>query len=779
MKLSKVNKTTDSKDIFSSTVEKVTMGIDMANLSHITKLLTELYEFPIEATVREVISNAIDTTKRLNESDRRPIVVSLPNELSPEFIVTDFGEGMSRDVLERVYSQYGTSTKSDDFSQIGAFGLGAKAPLSYCSKFVVSSTKDNWTTEAFLTSTSEGNYCEILESKETGKPNGTTVSIPVVEDDFEKFLIASESYREYNLGVEVDFLGMDNHNKELLNIGSIPVMEDEDGNPVNLDLYYIGNESEFISSILLRDGRGLINFSLSGWTYSDPAYKHGSPSYLIDLKPGVFNFSSSRDNITADSRYLSVMDKIKEEIDVINSKYIEDLVKAGDFDKRTLLEIITRDNLSTYDVNKSIKRLREMGITFNGMNVDEYIEEKDIFNFDLIMKRDYRSKSGKTSSIVEREDNIGNRSLTLFENGVTAAKDNLDWNISPLQTMKIVKTSSNTLMSTQQVILITDIKKGKENKDLKTVIGRSSRLGKTRSSELYFLGTTGKKEEVMEYFKCEHGQSIRSRIEYYTIDEYIELTDKLLTPRVKREDKEFNFFANVESNIDRGSFSWFFSPFKDMYQYSDPSRVFKENHNIILVSERATEISNTKRNDILKLMAQYREKYGDDFNVIYTTLSRITNKNVDIIVENTEAIVLVDFHKSSIRDTIYNKISKLVKPIYYLDNEFTVKSNDENYLRYKYKYFFREFNLLKEFNDEELNNLIKPLTEISKLDMNDNYKIYKEVEVDDNKLSDMIELIEDYLDTHPIINSYELRSDEVFREYIYKKASEDIINLIK
>lgn len=778
MKLSKVNKTTDSKDIFSSTVEKVTMGIDMANLSHITKLLTELYEFPIEATVREVISNAIDTTKRLDESDRLPIEVSLPNELNPEFIVTDFGEGMSRDVLESVYSQYGTSTKSDDFSQIGAFGLGAKAPLSYCSKFVVSSTKDNWTTEAFLTSTSEGNYCEILESKETGKPNGTTVSIPVMEDDFNKFLIASESYREYNLGVEVDFLGMDNHNRELLSIGSIPVMEDEDGNPVNLDLYYIGNESDFISSILLKGGSGIIDFSLSGWTYSDPANKYEKPSYLIDLKPGVFNFSSSRDNITIDSRYHSVMDKIKEEIDIINSKYIEDLVKVGDFDKHTLLEIITNDNLSAYNVSKSIERLREMGITFNGMNVDEYIEEEDIFNFDLIMRRDYRYKSGTTSSIIEMEDNIGNKKLTFFENGLTAVKDNLDWGLSPLQTMNLIKQKAYTY--SQQIILITDINKDNDNKDLRKVIGRSSRLGKEKSSELYFLGTTGKKEKVMEYFKCENRQSMRSRIDYYTIDEYIELTDKLLTPRVKRDEEDFNFFANVESNTDRESFGWYFSPFKDMYQYSDPSTVFKENHNIIIVSERATEASNTERNNIIKLMTQYREKYGDDFNIIYTTLSRITNKNVDVIVENTEAIVLVDFHESSIRDNIYNKISKLIKPINYLDDEFTIKSNDENYLRYKHKYFFdREFNLLKELNNKELNDLIKPLTEISKLDMNDNYKIYKEVAVDDNKLSDMIELIENYLDTHPIVNSYELRSDEVFREYIYKKASEDIINLIK
>lgn len=143
-----------------------------------TILSDTLYRDKKLAVVREVICNAHDAHVMGNCLDR-PIEIILNDE---ELIIKDFGPGIADDRMHPTYCGYGVSTKVDDATQIGGFGLGCKAPFAYSDHFSVTSCHNG---ERSVYSISRGG----VESD--GKPalrrmvkvptdeTGITVSVPL------------------------------------------------------------------------------------------------------------------------------------------------------------------------------------------------------------------------------------------------------------------------------------------------------------------------------------------------------------------------------------------------------------------------------------------------------------------------------------------------------------------------------------------------------------------------------------------------------------------------
>lgn len=162
----------------------------------IMKYLTDLYDDPILAAIRETISNAIDAHTESGTGEKVEIVVSSPNSASPYFEVTDHGVGMSKEVVQNVYTQYGISTKRNDDDAIGGFGLGCKSPLAIEDKFYIATTQDGITLVAEVYKNNSGEFVlDINDEYESGEPNGTTVRInlekthlPTFHDKLRKFL---------------------------------------------------------------------------------------------------------------------------------------------------------------------------------------------------------------------------------------------------------------------------------------------------------------------------------------------------------------------------------------------------------------------------------------------------------------------------------------------------------------------------------------------------------------------------------------------------------------
>lgn len=106
----------------------IAMGIDKAPSSLIIKYITDMYSSPLDAAIRETISNALDASPDYVDAQITP---------SGVFTVCDHGPGMDEEKLANVYTQYGVSDKRGSDDTIGAFGLGAKSPLAYTDTFYV------------------------------------------------------------------------------------------------------------------------------------------------------------------------------------------------------------------------------------------------------------------------------------------------------------------------------------------------------------------------------------------------------------------------------------------------------------------------------------------------------------------------------------------------------------------------------------------------------------------------------------------------------------------
>lgn len=167
------------------------MSVDAHGAAHIMSLLTDLYSDPEGTVLREYISNGLDSHAAAGTSD--PIQVSLPSRLSNNFIVQDFGTGMSAQEVREIYSSYGKSTKRTDFTQIGAYGLGCKSALTMVQSFTLVSVKDGEKTIAAISRGEDGvGEIKILKVSETDEPNGVRVTIPV--SDTSKFLDKAKDF---------------------------------------------------------------------------------------------------------------------------------------------------------------------------------------------------------------------------------------------------------------------------------------------------------------------------------------------------------------------------------------------------------------------------------------------------------------------------------------------------------------------------------------------------------------------------------------------------------
>lgn len=305
----------------SSSISDVAMTISPEAMKHILPRLTDLYLDPVEAVVRETISNAQDATRR--SSGTSPVVVESPDLLSPFLVVSDSGDGMTREQVERTYISYGISSKRDDLSQVGAFGLGAKAPLAYTSEFQVETVRDGELTSISIRREQDGPVAS-LNTVSTNRSNGTRVTVPVRKEDFDRFRNALRTYSRYaGLGGSVPIMidgVLHESTSEYIKIcditldsesgltGGVWVPDPRAGLPFARCL--LKNLRRSFAGMLesdLGDCSGL-SYILNGYEYrSDSRFtgskeENGAALVAVEICPGLVNFASSRDTITQDKR---------------------------------------------------------------------------------------------------------------------------------------------------------------------------------------------------------------------------------------------------------------------------------------------------------------------------------------------------------------------------------------------------------------------------------------------------------------------------------------------
>jgi len=152
-------------------------------------LSDNIYQDSISAIIRETATNSYDAHVEAGTTDI-PFDVHLPNTFEPYYSIRDYGTGLSKEDMTRIYTTYGMSnelkTNSNDY--VGFMGIGSKSPFSYVSNFNVTSYF-NGKKIGYFCSKNERNIPTLflLGEEDTDLENGLEVSFEVKSSDFYNF----------------------------------------------------------------------------------------------------------------------------------------------------------------------------------------------------------------------------------------------------------------------------------------------------------------------------------------------------------------------------------------------------------------------------------------------------------------------------------------------------------------------------------------------------------------------------------------------------------------
>lgn len=393
--------------------------------------LTELYEDPVEASVRETISNAFDAVTEAYSGDRPEVRISTPTSLNPILVIKDNGVGMSYEDLKNIYSKYGASTKIDNLDTIGAYGLGAKSPLAYGTEFTVSSVKDGHKVTIIVAREELTNYIKIINNVKTDEPSGTTVSIPVNSKDIDRFNTHINRYENTPIDKDIDLY----INGKLVSNDEYTLLTENvllmDGKEKVYGRMWVkkDNFTTLITSMSEDDIKRNLKFLIGGWTYQSPTGRNSyrtnnEKTMIVELKAGLVGFNSSRDAILENDRY-HALEKLVVKY-VMSDEFMKDITKSinaldlEDF-KRNIYKLFDsqrrwariEDNKVVVENNSSNRYY--YSIIPRKFKFEDFVHNETGFNLNNLLKN-IPSKKLPTVVIRESKDNFGKTSRNAIMN---------------------------------------------------------------------------------------------------------------------------------------------------------------------------------------------------------------------------------------------------------------------------------------------------------------------------------------------------------------------------
>lgn len=151
--------------------------IDKNAVNIVMDMLSKLYNDPMNAAIREYVSNAYDAN--IEAGATKPVELTLPcAENGGLLMVKDYGRGLDYMGIVSVFANFGTSTKRDSDNLIGGFGIGSKSGLAVSNAINVSSVCNGTLNEFVLERTPDGIVTRFTrENEPTEQESGTTVTV--------------------------------------------------------------------------------------------------------------------------------------------------------------------------------------------------------------------------------------------------------------------------------------------------------------------------------------------------------------------------------------------------------------------------------------------------------------------------------------------------------------------------------------------------------------------------------------------------------------------------
>ncbi|AUR86223.1 histidine kinase-like ATPase [Vibrio phage 1.084.O._10N.261.49.F5] len=149
------------------------------NASVVKAVTSNLYDFKIEAVVREYSTNITDIHSDSGMSGVAGYV-HIPTKMNPVIKFIDYGCGMNEDDIYGTFTVLGKSTKRGDNTTNGSLGFGSKAYGTVSDMMTVISVKNGVKTVVVCYKDKHGMLSADTKSiTETEESNGTTIEIPV------------------------------------------------------------------------------------------------------------------------------------------------------------------------------------------------------------------------------------------------------------------------------------------------------------------------------------------------------------------------------------------------------------------------------------------------------------------------------------------------------------------------------------------------------------------------------------------------------------------------
>jgi len=357
------------------------MVISKEGMAHLMKTLSNMYNDPKLAVIREYFTNGLDSHVMAGQT--APVEVSLPTSYNNMYVVQDFGVGMSVDDINNIYSQYGASTKRGSNDQIGAFGLGAKSALAIANQFTLVTIKDGVKATVLVQKSASGiNTMSVVSVLETEDANGVTVSIPV--DDPYSF---NSKAREFFRFVDPGMVLVDGYAPTSI-FDSVTKLEDISAPGV--DAYVDISRSYGTSYVIM----GQVAYALTTENIEEASERLGiSSTYQLRSIPVYFKVPIGAVDLTPNREGLLFNDKTNTLIDLLIEEYMESVKQTA----QTAVDAV-ESRFEVYDLAKSWSD--RLGITLQWRGEDIVTEIKTATPSSTIKRTSWdKSSHGSTYAL--------------------------------------------------------------------------------------------------------------------------------------------------------------------------------------------------------------------------------------------------------------------------------------------------------------------------------------------------------------------------------------------
>ena len=308
--------------------QELEFGVRSEDMGLILEILrSKMYSNPIGSICREISSNSRDANREAGNSN--PIEISIRDSiwLESDLVIAfkDEGLGISPERIGDVFVNYGASTKRNTNDQTGGFGLGAKTPFSYSDNFTIITIVDSirYVYTAVIEEGKRGKLY-LLEKQETEDLDGTTILIPLQEDDreeFEKESIRATVFWETQPNY-INFESFeDEEDKKKLQIESLYVHEDCE--IVSQDCFN-SKYNLLIDQIIYPLDDEQIKFAENHWAFDN--------TILLKFNTGDLTISANRESVQYDPQTIEAINgKFENFLNHIEKKIQERIETAPDY----------------------------------------------------------------------------------------------------------------------------------------------------------------------------------------------------------------------------------------------------------------------------------------------------------------------------------------------------------------------------------------------------------------------------------------------------------------